>query len=221
VTCASVMTAGANGVVCIGHERCGVRDLAVVCVTAVRAACADGGACGRAYATVPSVCHSENPITAGCEPPPPSLCSARAGGGPQPPLPPPPHLLSSSGRAFCRALHHSSDILWQRGPLARRTMRDQKRPTFVGGRRLKGVENRGDRECNESHYPSRIKCSDISIVLQSSRLISYVANSTTQHFAIGQAPSGLVPLPYWPSENGSLLNKIKCTPSLSMFPKTS
>jgi len=90
VTCASVMTAGANGVVCIGHERCGVRDLAVVGVTAVRAACAVGGACGRAYATVPYASHSEHPLTAGCEPPLPSLCSARAGGGLHPPPPPPP-----------------------------------------------------------------------------------------------------------------------------------
>jgi len=93
VTCASVTTAGANGVVCIWHERCGVRDLAVVCVTAVRAACANGGACGRAYATVHSAfwVPLRAPPHGRLRAPPPFLCSARAGGGlpPPPPAPPP------------------------------------------------------------------------------------------------------------------------------------
>ena len=90
---ASVTTAGANGVVCIWNERCGVRDLAVVCVTAERAACANGGASGRAYATV----HSPFWVPLRAPPHgrlrdfPPSLYSARAGGGLQPPpLAPPP-----------------------------------------------------------------------------------------------------------------------------------
>jgi len=58
----------------------------------------------------------------------------------------------------------------------------------------------------------------INVVLKSSSLIFYVANSTTQHFAIAQGRSWYVLLPYWPPQNGSLLNKTQCITSLSMVP---